>query len=313
MKARKSIKRSFLFLSVFTAMVMVISTSAWAGLSGAIFTTDVDGDHVNENLYSFKTDVYLNGGPGPNAPLHAAALPAGWYYFQVTDPSGKVLLSTDPVVCRSFHVNSAGFIDSVSFGGTCTHATGTDTADVSQGGTGAITVQLFPFDTTPNPGGVYKVWATPSDKFVGDPALVDNPQFFHGFVPAWSKTDNFKVSCPCPCTDTSQITIRAIYDSNKNGALDAGDKEIGTELLTNKGGRAVSVTDPLGVVNGDYTPAQLSPLTPGNYLVSDSGNGAWKVVAVYLDGKAVSGATTSVVVPLTGSCGETHEVVLLVH
>lgn len=40
---------------------------------------------------------------------------------------------------------------------------------------------------------VYKVWATPVEMFVGDPELVDNPDYFHGFVPAWSKTDNYKV------------------------------------------------------------------------------------------------------------------------
>ncbi len=49
-------------------------------LSGAIFTTDVTGVPVNLNHYAAKEDVYLNGGPGINAPDDAAGLPAGTYY-----------------------------------------------------------------------------------------------------------------------------------------------------------------------------------------------------------------------------------------
>ena len=42
-------------------------------LSGAIFTTTVDGAIVNENVhYLAKEDVYLDGGPGLNAPATAA-------------------------------------------------------------------------------------------------------------------------------------------------------------------------------------------------------------------------------------------------
>ena len=64
-----------------------------APVTGAIFTTLIDGTAVNHNIYDLKEDVYLNGGPQPNAPCHAAGIPDGDYYFQVTDPSGKVLLS----------------------------------------------------------------------------------------------------------------------------------------------------------------------------------------------------------------------------
>src|SRR3954466_8538482 len=70
-----------------------------ARLSGAVFTTTANGSRVNANIYPSKSAVYLDGGPGNNAPAKAAALPAGDYYFQVTDPSGKVLLSTDAIAC----------------------------------------------------------------------------------------------------------------------------------------------------------------------------------------------------------------------
>src|SRR5437764_15231893 len=91
--------------------VAALSSVALASppVSGAIFTTAVDGSIVNANVqYATKCDVYLNGGPGPHAPASAAGLPAGNYYFQVTDPNGQTLLSTDAVANRQFHVNTSG-------------------------------------------------------------------------------------------------------------------------------------------------------------------------------------------------------------
>src|SRR6266487_3717745 len=68
--------------SAATALAVAPATQ----LSGAIFTTDVTGVPVNLNIYAAKEDVYLNGGPGINAPDSAAGLPADTYAFQVTDP-----------------------------------------------------------------------------------------------------------------------------------------------------------------------------------------------------------------------------------
>ncbi|MEI8597808.1 hypothetical protein P4S64_09825 [Vibrio sp. M60_M31a] len=80
-----------------SSLALMFSMSAFARLDGAIFTTTPLGDIVNENVrYQSKEEVFLDGGPGPNAPRTAAALPAGLYYFQVTDPSGKCLLSSMP-------------------------------------------------------------------------------------------------------------------------------------------------------------------------------------------------------------------------
>jgi hypothetical protein len=152
-------------------------------LSGAIFTTDSSGEPVNLNIYGQKEDVYLNGGPGINAPDGAAGLPAGTYSFQVTDPPGKELLSTDPVACRQFTVDSSGVITSLAPSGACAHDLGEDGED------GGLTVQLYPFDDTPNNGGVYKVWVTPTKDLACDgPA-----DLYCSFVPHHSKTDNFKV------------------------------------------------------------------------------------------------------------------------
>jgi len=144
-------------------------------LSGAIFTTLVDGARVDANIYDRKEDVYLDGGPGEKAPANAAGLPAGDYYFQVTDPSGKVLLSSDDIEARRISLDDNGLITR-AYG----HATGIDVDH------GAVTVQLFPYDDTPNNGGEYKAWITPVDEYV--PGEGKN-----GFIPRYSKTDNFKV------------------------------------------------------------------------------------------------------------------------
>ncbi|MGH2839798.1 MAG: hypothetical protein ACRDKY_03105 [Solirubrobacteraceae bacterium] len=184
-----------------TSLVLISASSAAAdpAPSGAIFTTLADGSEVNFNIYPNKEAVYLDGGPGPGAPQTAAGLDDGTYVFQVTDPSGKTLLSTDLASCRQFTV-SGGIITSVAPSGACAHVTGID-LDY-----GATTVQLMPYNDTPNPGGVYKVWVTlVSDYLAGCSALgvIDGLSVVdcgykagvsvHGFIPSESKTDNFKV------------------------------------------------------------------------------------------------------------------------
>jgi hypothetical protein len=184
----------WLTVAAAAALPLALSvTSARADApSGAIFTTVADGSEVNFNIYPSKDAVYLDGGPGPGAPQTAAGLDDGVYVFQVTDPSGKTLLSTDPVVCRQFTV-SGGIITDVapSAAAGCAHVTGVDVDH------GAITVQLMPYNDTPNPGGEYKVWITMVTDYACFPDLSQVDCTVrgskHGFVPADSKTDNFKV------------------------------------------------------------------------------------------------------------------------
>src|SRR5262245_19891219 len=87
---------------------LLVAGSVWGtgnpAPSGAVFTTDETGSRVNANIYEDKRDVYIDGGPGPNAPQTAAALDDGNYYFQVTGTDGKALFSSDPVKCREFRV-----------------------------------------------------------------------------------------------------------------------------------------------------------------------------------------------------------------
>ena len=202
--------------------------------SGAIFTTVADGSEVNFNIDPNKDAVYLDGGPGPGAPQTAAGLDDGRYVFQVTDPSGKRLLSTDAAKCRQFDVN-AGIITGVVATG-CQHQTGFDLDH------GATTVQLMPYADTPNPGGVYKVWATLALNYRCSLNVVDcgyKPGAnVHGFVPSDSKTDNFKVKNGGVA---QEIDTRFFDDVNGNNYWDAGEPLID--------GLQVMWTDTLGAMN----------------------------------------------------------------
>ena len=55
---------------------------------------------------------------------------------------------------------------------------------------GGLTVQLWPFGPTPNPGGEYKVWVTPVATSACDSSFCGGS---FGFFSNSSKTDNFKV------------------------------------------------------------------------------------------------------------------------
>ena len=93
-------------LAAGAVIVLGFGVIALANLTGSIHTSTQDGITVNANVqYESKLEVYLTGGPPPNAPPGAAGLPEGDYYFQVTDPSGQDLLSTDHISCRKVSVN----------------------------------------------------------------------------------------------------------------------------------------------------------------------------------------------------------------
>ena len=182
---------AILLLPVLIAVAFFVSSdrdqTQAAPLHGAIFTTTPDGAIVNENVhYDQKIEVYLDGGPGPHAPQNAAGLPDGDYVFQVTDPSGGVLLSEDASVCRVLRVDGGvivalrdnppvGFDDHTASdachindgpdgvaGASGQHDTNPDADD----GPSDIVVQLMPFFDTPNPGGVYKAWIVPISRYL---------------------------------------------------------------------------------------------------------------------------------------------------
>jgi hypothetical protein len=304
-------KRSDVFGRCLLACVLLLgaTASAYAQLPGAIFTTLSDGTRVNANIYSAKcgvSGVWLDGGPGPNAPQGAAGLPDGDYYFQVTDPSGKTLLSTDAVMFRQIHV-SAGIISGLSGAGN--HNTSFDVDH------GAVTIELCPFNDTPNPGGVYKAWVTPIAQFLGDPTKVDSPNAsckngcFHGFVPAFSKTDNFKVGSG---PGAACLTVWKNIDVDGNG-LRNSPPDYSTPW-------PVTITDPLGASNTFFTPfgtgkdvCTFAQLVPGLYSLTEAttnGSGNFILTSNRLDGKYLtSGGYPDTTVQIRIKDASTHELV----
>jgi hypothetical protein len=285
------------------------NVSAGPPVTGAIFTTLEDGTRVNANIYEDKRDVYLDGGPGPNAPQDAAGLPDGNYYFQVTDPSGKKLLSEDPAWCREFVVEDGVISEYLGIGRTYEKGNGkkTKTVDCYQDGWqhgmhdlgfdvdhDALTIQLMPYDDTPNKGGVYKVWATPVEEFVGDPMAMGSnyqPGNYHGFIPRYSKTDNFKAKVKGKPV-TPEIEICKFEDVNGNGIWDAGEPAIP--------GWMIDITDPLDVTNTYYTGADgciviYAPVN-GEYVIVENLPPGWGVTATIVDGVSVSPATHTVTI-----------------
>ncbi len=252
-------------------------------LTGAIFTTTEDGTIVNENHFECKEDVYLDGGPRDNAPSTSAALPEGDYYFQVTSPNGATLLSSDDIDCRSFHIDEDGLIDDNDPDGDgCGHEVGLDDDH------DALTIQLFPFDTTPNPGGVYKVWVTRVEDY--DPVAAART---HGFIPSRSKTDNFKAG-ECE-KENGEIKACKYRDRNADGYLDGGDSPLPNWPITLEYPDAtteVRYTDATGCVIFD-------DLEPGDYRVFEE---------TFVFGSFTWTPTGPVSVDVTLESGETEHV-----
>lgn len=300
-------------------LFLCVGAQAAPPLPGAIFTTNKDGTLVNGNTkYASKCDdggVYLDGGPGPNAPRTAASLPDGDYYFQVTDPPGKTLLSTDPVKDRCITVSGGVIVGNCSTG---THETFND---ADQGSSGARTVELCappstPFLDTPNNGGVYKVWVTPvgdgtlaGGGFYGNPNQVTNdcgggkgaPGCFFGFIASRSKTDNFKVKD----TPTYCIVVYKQISDKKNPAVPGAQWPI-------------TVTFPTGEVNQYYTGedgstgVQICSLTAGTYLVGEDDVPGYVQIGVELNGLPVSSSEVAVTLG-TGKVKGTTQTVLFVN
>ena len=109
MRTRIRLRRKQAVIATVAAAALTALLTVGAGLvgaagnapSGAIFTTLPDGSEVNFNIYPSKDLVYLDGGPGPGAPVDAAGLDDGTYVFQVTDPSGKTLGENEHTSCTT--------------------------------------------------------------------------------------------------------------------------------------------------------------------------------------------------------------------
>lgn len=281
----RQLRTGFALAAAMAVMAALPAVAAGHAPSGAIFTTLPDGSEVNFNHFDAKEDVHLDGGPGPGAPQEAAGLDEGTYVFQVTDPSGKVLLSTDPARCRQFTV-ADGIITSIAPSDpACDHVTGSDVDHPP-----ALTVQLMPYLDTPNKGGVYKVWITFTEDYVCSLDVVDcgydtGPDGHkHGFVPAHSKTDNFKVG------EHPIVEIDTRFHEHDHA---------GSMLLDNRG---VKWTDPLGASNNKWSywapwlnvfhEAHVEAVEVGTHKITIANQPGCQVAHVVYDGVETDGPKT---------------------
>ncbi|MEX3073455.1 hypothetical protein AB3Y13_17000 [Vibrio alginolyticus] len=316
---------------VLSLLTLMFSMSAFARLDGAIFTTTPLGDIVNENVhFEFKEHVFLDGGPGPQAPRTAASLPAGLYYFQVTDPAGKCLLSStlvsadtnggtcyedvkirgksaknadefyaEPLACRLFYFDGEGGVtfmndivtitqevkirgkmETQSIDIECRHQLGSEYLDRDPSTMpDGDTIQLYPFANTPNSGGVYKAWVSTAESVEAACEGTDlygaetgeNCDGFFGFIPRFSKTDNFKARINNPVY--FDIALRAFHDKNLSCQYDDGDEiinawELGFSDLDDSMG---------GGVMRNTTLTNDSPDEPVRFSVYDLHDHSWSV------------------------------------
>ena len=271
------------------AAAMFTGQVAAHAISGAIFTSDAAAN-VNVNLYASKGDVYLNGGPPANAPCTSAGMNDGTYFFQVTNPSGSVLLSTDTISERQFTV-SGGVITSAT-----THAVVDGTCP------GSKAVQLVPFANTPNNGGVYKVWVTRQSDYN---AGLGN----FGFIPGHTKTDNFRVkpSTPPPPA-TANLNVYKFYDANANGLWDGTDIPLAGWPMNVSNGFGFNDTKLTQSPDGLATWTGLS-VDENPYAVAEAlAGGTWVQSASIVDGTPTAASPENPVSGLNLVAGETTEV-----
>jgi len=204
-----------------------------APLSGAIFTTTTGCPGTNQNIFASKDAVYLDGGPSHPG---AAGLPDGSYFVKVTDPGGGTLLGKS--LTANFVVVSGEPAACYQLSALVYSATSSFTA--------------IGYDNSPNGGGEYKVWVSPTDDF------------------AQQKTDNFKVkevTCDpqdpnCNPLQTSTLRVRKYYDANANGVNDGTDPAItGWKTREHDGIDFIRYTPVNLVVDPDtYEVSEFSPL-----------------------------------------------------
>ena len=184
------LRRAPLAKCILTLVFLGVTASAFAQLSGAIFTTTMNGvASTRTTTHKVRCDRRVaRWGPRTERAAERRGLPDGDYYFQVTDPSGKTLLSTDPVdeqaVPRHWRDHCPACLAQVI---TTTASTST-MARRPLNCARTTTRQTRAASTRPG--------SRRSSEFRGNPNLVDNPcrgGCFHGFVASSSKTDNFKV------------------------------------------------------------------------------------------------------------------------
>ncbi|MDB6163001.1 MAG: hypothetical protein JWL98_433, partial [Xanthomonadaceae bacterium] len=223
-------------------------------------------------------DVYINGGP-TKSPCQAGKIEYGNYIFQVTIPSGATMLSTDVITDRGFSV-----LNGIIYGYSGPHGQ-------SVGPCGSDTVQLIPYDDTPNAGGVYKVWVTRQTDYYANG---------NKFVPGSTKTDNFRIK-PSIVAETGTINAYKFYDKNANGVWDNDEVPLANWLMALSPG-----TSKLTTIDGL---APYANIAAGTYSVTEGhGSGAWVQSGSSVDGIPTANSPEQTIANLVLAGGETINV-----
>jgi len=234
-------KRVFTLLASALLVAAVLPASVGAIVAGAGFTTNnpnADGNgsclngppsstpKVNCNIYEQKEHVWINGGPSNGA----NALSSGTYFFAVLEPGGqpdpndgglKNLSDTDPTggINDSPGDASTNREFTVATSGKIATNLGTHVDDATYVDPNGLFIQLAPYDTTGNPGGVYilaicKISSTQATEAISVGSV----------SPSDCKYDAFKVKGEGPpVTPFGVVSGTKYYDANTNGQLDSGE------------------------------------------------------------------------------------------
>jgi hypothetical protein len=245
------------------------SSAAFAAADGAVFTTNRLGAPVAANQFARATAVHLAMAPALGENCGGQGLADGPYYFQVTDPSGLVLLSADRSIEERLVLVSGGVIGKYLG---ATHG-------VRLNGPCASTiVQLMPFDPAPHGGQNYKLWITRAEDY--DP----NGSGFFGFQAALSRTDEFNVGPGTPIPQ-SYLSGHKFFDENENGAWDPSNPlEVPIagwriELVRNGVLEDVRFTDENGaytfIRDRDGSTYTLREIAPGGFIGDNVPGAVW--------------------------------------
>jgi hypothetical protein len=211
--------------------------------TGAIWTSLANGTTVNANVYQHKNDVFLNGGP-QNCGT-GSGLPDGDYYFQVTDPSGLTLLSSDATSARQVRVTNGV----IAGNGNGTHSEGSASCS------GGLPVRLAPFDTTPNSGAEYSVDLGAKADVEDCPGFAPDSRTLNFLDCAQTKNDSYKVRFDRPAIALAKVADPTIVPA-------AGGDVTYTYTVTNPG--EVGITKINLVDDKCDSPAYVSGDVDGN-------------------------------------------------
>lgn len=263
---------SFKCIAVLALALGLAGPVTAAPIHGALFTTDAAGS-VNVNIYAAKADVYLNGGPGPNAPCTAAGVDDGTYVYQVTNPSGSVVLSSDAIEQREFTVLGGVIVSANDHGPTVA------------GDCGSVRVPLAPFADTPNNGGEYKAWITRKSDYIANG---------NTFAPGSTKTDNFKVDVEVVIPGTAGLLVYKFYDANGNGEWDGDEVPLFGWNMTVENGAGYNATGQTQSPDGLVTFSGLAVDDSPYQVTEGTGGPAWQLSAVVIDGVPTNSPTNPV-------------------